>query len=105
MRYLINLARRVLSSHAQEYLCMSAHVQSEAQAQREWVEYLHDHFFSAKTGELRSLGLTQRAEDTFWAASMVRSRTFSDEVQGEGITLMVRCGGWRQRQKGRQEGG
>ena len=59
--------------------------------------HLHNAFFSdgspasgsKAAGRLGRLGLSGSVADSLWAASMVRSRTFSDEVGGEGLTLMV----------------
>lgn len=59
--------------------------------------YLHHTFFSDGSpptkskgpGRLGRLGLSGDVGDSLWAAAMVRSRTFSDEVAGEGLTLMV----------------
>ncbi|KAG1657317.1 hypothetical protein FOA52_008045 [Chlamydomonas sp. UWO 241] len=66
------------------------HLKEEARTQREWIEWVHKKYFCARTGELRGLGLAPEGRcDTFWAAAMVRTRTFSEEVAGEGITLMV----------------
>eukprot|EP00798_Chlamydomonas_sp_ICE-L_P017033 gene17033-23325_t len=66
-----------------------ASVSVEANAQYKWVKFMHEQYFSSKGGELSKLKLAEKMEDTFWATSMVRSRTFSEDVGGEGITLMV----------------
>ncbi|KAF5833829.1 hypothetical protein DUNSADRAFT_9738 [Dunaliella salina] len=58
----------------------------EAKVQREWSEYCHSYYFSKASGLYR---FADSMEDSIWAASMVRSRTFSENVNGEGITLMV----------------
>ncbi|GAX81602.1 hypothetical protein CEUSTIGMA_g9030.t1 [Chlamydomonas eustigma] len=64
----------------------------EALAQREWISWVHEKYFDPKTGQLGSTlqgfkGLTPA--DTFWAASLVRTRTFSCEASGEWLTVMV----------------
>lgn len=42
---------------------------------------LHDTVFSEATGDLAALKLAAVPEDTLWAASMVNSRCFADEVR------------------------
>lgn len=61
----------------------------EAKTQHEWAMSVHRRVFDPKAGELRSLKLAQQPADTLWAMSMVRTRTFSEAVNGENITLMV----------------
>jgi len=58
----------------------------EAKVQREWSEYCHSYYFSKATGLYK---FADSMEDSIWACAMVRSRTFSENVNGEGITLMV----------------
>ncbi|GIL48199.1 hypothetical protein Vafri_4886 [Volvox africanus] len=60
----------------------------EARSQHKWALTVHRSYFGTE-GELRQLRLAARQEDTLWAMSMVRTRTFSEDVNGEGLTLMV----------------
>ncbi|KAL6749713.1 hypothetical protein V8C86DRAFT_2837062 [Haematococcus lacustris] len=63
---------------------------AEAQRQRDWVLHLHHTWFSRSPSRSpRALQLAHCSQDTLWAAAMVRSRTFSDSLGGEGLTLMV----------------
>ena len=81
---------------------------AEADSQREWSEYMHDAYFapiggsrvvsaSAAAGaaarQLRALrngrGLSPSRGASAWAQALVRSRSFSDDVGGEALTLMV----------------
>ena len=71
----------------------------EAKEQREWIEHICQSVFSSgrakgAMGELASLKLLPDDPDEalgqcFHAASLVRTRTFSEEMNGEPITLMV----------------
>ena len=71
----------------------------EAKEQREWIEYISRSIFSSATGStsrglLSSLKLvsddpTKALEDVFYAASLVRTRSFSEEMNGENMTLLV----------------
>ncbi|GLC52280.1 hypothetical protein PLESTB_000604500 [Pleodorina starrii] len=61
----------------------------EARTQHSWGLSVHRDYFDGERGELRQLGLATRAADTLWAMSMVRTRTFSEDVNGEALTLMV----------------
>lgn len=63
-------------------------LKKEALNQVEWLRFLHDHYMGPK-GTLRDLQLSDSLAHTAWATSLVRSRTFSEEVGGEGITMMV----------------
>ncbi|GLI69471.1 hypothetical protein VaNZ11_014089, partial [Volvox africanus] len=60
----------------------------EARSQHKWALTVHQSYFGME-GELRRLRLAASLEDTLWAMSMVRTRTFSEDVNGEGLTLMV----------------
>jgi hypothetical protein len=86
---------------------------AEAESQREWSEYMHDAYFAPINGrgttttrvvsaaaaagaaarQLRALrngqGLSPSRAASAWAQALVRSRSFSDDVGGEGLTLMV----------------
>ena len=53
---------------------------AEAAIQHSWAEECHKSLFSSQTGYLKDLRLAQNLQDTLWAMSMVRSRTFSDKV-------------------------
>ncbi|KAG2499539.1 hypothetical protein HYH03_002485 [Edaphochlamys debaryana] len=61
----------------------------EAKTQHAWAMGVHRKYFDPKTGQLGQLRLAARVEDTMWAMSMVRTRTFSETVNGEALTLMV----------------
>lgn len=62
----------------------------EAATQHDWVVHLHEKWFNKKTARgPQGLQLAHGLRETLWASSMVRSRTFSEEVGGEGLTLMV----------------
>lgn len=54
---------------------------SEAAAQHTWAQDSHTSIFSSQTGLLRSLQLANTLQDTLWAMSLVRSRTFSEAVR------------------------
>jgi len=41
--------------------------------------------FSSTSGELKALKLADSVDDTVWAACMVNSRCFSENVSGEGV--------------------
>jgi hypothetical protein len=90
---------------------------AEADSQRAWSEYMHDAYFAPLLGgvgtggggdsmpisaaaaagasarQLRALrggkGLSPSRAASAWAQALVRSRSFSDDVAGEGLTLMV----------------
>lgn len=62
-----------------------------AKKERDAILGLHQSVFSDDSGDLRALRLSARFEDTLWAASMVNSRCFADEVSGEAISLVVPC--------------
>ncbi|KAL3148961.1 hypothetical protein ABBQ32_001818 [Trebouxia sp. C0010 RCD-2024] len=62
---------------------------SEAAAQHTWAQDSHTSIFSSQTGLLRSLQLANTLQDTLWAMSLVRSRTFSEAVQSTDLALMV----------------
>ena len=53
---------------------------SEAAAQHTWAQDSHTSIFSSQTGLLKSLQLADTLQDTLWAMSLVRSRTFSEAV-------------------------
>ena len=53
---------------------------NEAAVQHSWAEDSHESVFSSQTGHLKALQLADRLQDTLWAMSLVRSRTFSDTV-------------------------
>lgn len=53
---------------------------SEAAAQHTWAQDSHASLFSSQTGLLKGLQLADRLQETLWAMSLVRSRTFSDAV-------------------------
>ncbi|EFJ46660.1 hypothetical protein VOLCADRAFT_92848 [Volvox carteri f. nagariensis] len=61
----------------------------EARVQHNWALSVHRNYFDGARGELRHLKLAAKPVDTQWAMSMVRTRTFSEDVNGEGLTLMV----------------
>ncbi|KAG2451954.1 hypothetical protein HYH02_003728 [Chlamydomonas schloesseri] len=61
----------------------------EAKSQYNWAMGVHRKYFDSVQGELAQLKLAASARDTLWAMSMVRTRTFSENVNGEGLTLMV----------------
>ena len=52
----------------------------EAAAQHSWAQDSHETLFSSQTGQLKSLQLADSLQDTLWAMSLVRSRTFSERV-------------------------
>eukprot|EP00879_Flechtneria_rotunda_P023117 GHRR01024437.1.p1 GENE.GHRR01024437.1~~GHRR01024437.1.p1 ORF type:complete len:173 (+),score=39.15 GHRR01024437.1:579-1097(+) len=66
-------------------------MQAHAAKERTAIQGLHDSIFSSATGELRSLDLAPSFNDTLWAACMVNSRCFSDNVGREAVSLMVPC--------------
>lgn len=53
---------------------------AEAAIQHSWAEECHKSLFSSQTGHLQGLRLADSLQNTLWAMSMVRSRTFSDKV-------------------------
>lgn len=53
---------------------------SEAAAQHTWAQDSHASLFSSQTGLLEGLQLADSLQDTLWAMSLVRSRTFSEAV-------------------------
>ena len=53
---------------------------AEAVEQNNWALECHESMFSSHTGHLKTLQLADSVQDTVWAMSMVRSRTFSDQV-------------------------
>ncbi|KAI8476015.1 MAG: hypothetical protein J3K34DRAFT_516927 [Monoraphidium minutum] len=77
----------------------------EAEVQARWAAHLHRDLFASpggggpkapegygrrpKAGQLAPLDLSRDMGTSLWALSMVRSRTFSDDINGEGLTLMV----------------
>ncbi|KXZ49958.1 hypothetical protein GPECTOR_18g116 [Gonium pectorale] len=61
----------------------------EAKTQYNWATGVHRRYFCSERGELRRLRLAASQRDTLWAMSMVRTRTFSESVNGESLTLMV----------------
>lgn len=52
----------------------------EAAVQHSWACDSHASLFSNETGHLKELQLADNLQDTLWAMSLVRSRTFSDQV-------------------------
>ena len=53
---------------------------SEAAVQHTWALDSHASLFSSQTGLLKSLQLADNLQETLWAMSLVRSRTFSERV-------------------------
>ena len=53
---------------------------SEAAVQHTWAQESHASLFSSQTGLLKSLQLADSLQQTLWAMSLVRSRTFSESV-------------------------
>jgi hypothetical protein len=53
--------------------------------ERDAILGLHASIFSEATGDLRALRLAAAPADTLWAASMVNSRCFADEVGFGGV--------------------
>eukprot|EP00878_Enallax_costatus_P040609 GHUV01046929.1.p1 GENE.GHUV01046929.1~~GHUV01046929.1.p1 ORF type:complete len:167 (+),score=36.50 GHUV01046929.1:281-781(+) len=64
-------------------------LQSEAVVQADWAAFLHGNYLHHKSGQLASLNLSDSLPLSLWTISMVRSRTFSEDVNGEPLTLMV----------------
>ncbi|WIA28837.1 hypothetical protein OEZ86_011364 [Tetradesmus obliquus] len=62
-----------------------------AEKERSAIQGLHDTVFSSSTGELAALDLAPEFKHTLWAACMVNSRCFSDNVGREALSLMVPC--------------
>ena len=56
-------------------------LQPEAELQHSWACSMHKELFDHEKGELRSLGLNTSQADFVYALSLVRSRTFSEEVR------------------------
>ncbi len=54
---------------------------NEAAVQHGWATDSHESLFSSHTGHLKGLQLADTLQDTLWAMSLVRSRTFSDKVR------------------------
>ena len=54
---------------------------NEAAVQHGWATDSHESLFSSHTGHLKGLQLADSLQDTLWAMSLVRSRTFSDKVR------------------------
>ncbi len=52
-----------------------------AEQERAAIEGLHAAIFSSSSGELAALDLAPHSSDTVWAASLVNSRCFSDNVR------------------------
>lgn len=69
-------------------LCWHA-LQQEAHVQSEWSAHLHNTYLSSATGRLSHLSLSSTLSLSLWANALVRSRTFSEDVNGECVTLMV----------------
>lgn len=67
----------------------------EAAVQHKWAQESHDSMFSSQTGHLRKLQLADSLTDTLWAMSMVRSRTFSDQVCKALLVCLPACIGTR----------
>jgi hypothetical protein len=59
--------------------------------ERTAIQGLHDSVFSSSTGELAALDLAPNFQHTLWAACMVNSRCFSDNVGPQHITTSVLC--------------
>ena len=55
----------------------------EAAVQHSWAQESHESLFSSHTGHLKRLQLADSLQDTLWAMSQVRSRTFSETVSAE----------------------
>ncbi|WIA21504.1 hypothetical protein OEZ85_000708 [Tetradesmus obliquus] len=62
---------------------------AEAAVQADWAAYLHGKYLHYKSGSLAPLRLSGSLAESLWAISMVRSRTFSEDMAGECLTLMV----------------
>lgn len=62
---------------------------NEAAVQHGWAADSHESLFSSHTGHLKGLQLADSLQDTLWAMSLVRSRTFSDKVHDTEVALMV----------------
>ncbi|KAL0020939.1 hypothetical protein WJX79_002382 [Trebouxia sp. C0005] len=62
---------------------------NEAAVQHGWATDSHESLFSSHTGHLKGLQLADSLQDTLWAMSLVRSRTFSDKVHDTEVALMV----------------
>jgi hypothetical protein len=78
-------------SEAEAAELQDARLRSMAATERQQLRALHDRVLSSTSGELRSLGLAARFEDTLWALCMANSRCFSEVVNGEAVSLMVPC--------------
>lgn len=53
---------------------------AEAAIQHRWAAESHESLFCSKAGHLKELQLADTLQETLWAMSLVRSRTFSDKV-------------------------
>lgn len=60
---------------------------AEAAVQHSWAAESHESMFSSHTGVLKDLQLADNLQQTLWAMSLVRSRTFSDKVRCPHTTL------------------
>ncbi|GBF96048.1 hypothetical protein Rsub_08863 [Raphidocelis subcapitata] len=69
----------------------SRELEALAAKERASILSLHESIFSGSSGDLSALALAAGPEDTLWAASMVNSRCFADEVGGEALSLVVPC--------------
>ena len=56
-------------------------LQPEAELQHSWACSMHEALFAHEEGELRTLGLSTSRAEFVYALSLVRSRTFSEEVR------------------------
>lgn len=56
-------------------------LQLEAELQHSWACSMHEALFDLEKGELWNLGLNMSQADFVYALSLVRSRTFSEEVR------------------------
>lgn len=61
----------------------------ESERQRDTAQDYHFSHFFGESATLGCLALSPDLRSTLWALSMVRSRTFGLEVDGEGITIMA----------------
>jgi hypothetical protein len=59
--------------------------------ERTAIQGLHDAVFSSSTGELAALDLAPDFGHTLWAACMVNSRSFSDNVSFMRLLIMLSC--------------
>lgn len=64
---------------------------SEAAAQHAWARDTHTSIFSSQTGLLKNLQLADSLQDTLWAMSLVRSRTFSEAVCLHPFSFLNAC--------------